>query len=504
MMKREWYWHGAALALLLLLTAAVFYPTFASIVGIWGRSDTFAHGYLIVPIVLWLMWRIRHEILATTPKANVLALPLLLLLCLMWLLAIYTGVLVMEQLVVVSMIPLLFFATLGWQTTRKMVFPLGFLLFAVPMGEELTPKLINFTADFTVAMIELVGIPIYREGTFFQLPTGSWSVVAACSGVRYLIASLTLGVLYAYLNYQSLTKRLIFVAFSIVVPIIANGLRAFMIVMIGHFSEMKYAVGVDHLIYGWVFFGVVIFIMFFIGSFWRDDKVSPVTLLPAIHAGDMPSASLRSGMVVAAAALIMVAVMVKGQDDQASVDLAALPELSVATPAGWQVTGGEAWKPDFHGMDREFSAIYTNGAGERVGLYIGYYAWQRQGGELGNFNNVLVNEENRAWRLSAQDPFALELPAGGVKVPTALLTSDLERLAAGYFYRMGGELLSNKYQTKLVQARVKLMGESDAGSIVVISTPYRQGSSAHVELLQRFYREMALPIDQAFERLSDE
>ena len=120
----------------------------------------------------------------------------------------------------------------AWRAS--LAFPLLFLLFAVPFGEVFIAPLIEFTADFTVAAVQLTGIPVLRNGTRFDLPTGSWSVVEACSGVRYLISSVTLGCLYAYLTYRSTTRRALFVALSIVVPIIANGLRAYMIVMIGH------------------------------------------------------------------------------------------------------------------------------------------------------------------------------------------------------------------------------------------------------------------------------
>ena len=57
------------------------------------------------------------------------------------------------------------------------------------------------------------------------------------------------------------------------VPIVANWLRAYMIVMIGHLSDNKFAVGVDHLIYGWLFFGVVILLMYGVGSLWREHAV---------------------------------------------------------------------------------------------------------------------------------------------------------------------------------------------------------------------------------------
>ena len=139
-----------------------------------------------------------------------------------------------------------------------MLFPLAFLFFAAPVGEFLMPWLMARTADFTVFALRLSGIPVYREGLHFIIPSGSWSIVEACSGVRYLIASLMAGTLFAYFNYRSLRRRLLFVVVALLVPIVANWLRAYFIVLFGHLSDNKLAVAADHLIYGWVFFGVVI------------------------------------------------------------------------------------------------------------------------------------------------------------------------------------------------------------------------------------------------------
>src|SRR6185436_6553542 len=107
---------------------------------------------------------------------------------------------------------------------------------------------------------------------------------------------------------RSLARRVAFVAASMVVPIVANWLRAYMIVMIGHLSGMKYAVGVDHLIYGWVFFGVVMALLFWVGSHWREDlderapQANP--LAPANRErrplGAMAGAALAGALVAAA------------------------------------------------------------------------------------------------------------------------------------------------------------------------------------------------------------
>ena len=99
-------------------------------------------------------------------------------------------------------------------------------------------------------MVRMSGVPVYNDGLYIFLPSGNWLVAEACSGIRYLLASFTLGCLFAYLSYQTAAKRLLFCLASIAVPVLANGLRAYIIVMLGHLSDMTIATGVDHIIYG--------------------------------------------------------------------------------------------------------------------------------------------------------------------------------------------------------------------------------------------------------------
>ena len=256
----------------------VYVETYGSMVQTWWRSETFAHGFLILPISLYLIWTRREQLQAIDDQPDFRGLPFIALCGFAWLLANLADVLVIQQLAVVAMIPVLIWSVYGLKKAWAMAFPLAFLLFAVPAGEFLVPSMMEFTADFTVYAVRLTGIPVFREGLYFTLPSGSWSVVEACSGVRYIIASLTLGCLYAYLTYYSYWRRALFILLALITPIIANGIRAYMIVMIGHLSSMKLAVGVDHLIYGWLWFGIVMFILFWVGSFWRDEKPAVVKL----------------------------------------------------------------------------------------------------------------------------------------------------------------------------------------------------------------------------------
>jgi exosortase A len=262
---------GTLTAGVLLILVGMFWPTFYSMVEIWERSETFTHGYLIFPISAWLIWRQRAELAQVQPRPDLRGLILLAAAGAGWLLADAGSVNVVAQYAFIAMLIAMVWTLLGRAFVWAAFFPLMFLFFAVPVGEFLIQPLMGVTADFTVAMLRLTGIPVYREGLFFSIPSGDWSVVEGCSGLRYLIASVTLGVLYAYLTYRSWKRRLLFSLAAIIVPIFANSGRAYMIVMIAHLSDMKHALGVDHYIYGWVFFGIVMLLLFWIGSFWRED-----------------------------------------------------------------------------------------------------------------------------------------------------------------------------------------------------------------------------------------
>ena len=323
-----------------LAVSLLFYDTVASMVDIWLRSDTFAHGFLILPISLWLVWRRRDDLAGAVACPQPWALLLTAAGGLVWLLAHMVDVNVIRQLAFVGILITGLWALLGTAIAWRLAFPLFFLFLAVPMGEGLIQPLMDFTADTTSALVRMTGIPIYREGRFLYLPSGTWSIVEGCSGVRYLIASYTLGFVYAYLTYRSLWRRGLFVLASFVVPIAANSLRAFMIVMIGHFSSMKLATGVDHLIYGWVFFGIVMLLMFWIGGFWREDErpTSTVARGPGTVGRQKrgPAVLLVLGLALAATALgpVLARGLVRGADDTPS---APLPAPSAAAP-GWQAT----------------------------------------------------------------------------------------------------------------------------------------------------------------------
>jgi exosortase A len=386
-----------ALTALLLL----YRETAVAMVGIWIRSETFAHAFLVPPISLWLVWRNRARLTALQPRPAPIWLLPLAVMAVLWLLGDLVVVNALTQFAVVAMIVLLVPLIFGWPTTQALSFPLLFLFFCVPVGEFLLPVLMESTADFTVAAVRLSGIPVFREGQQFVIPSGAWSVVEACSGVRYLIASLMVGSLFAYLTYQSTIRRLIFIGVSIVVPIVANWVRAYIIVMLGHLSDNRIATGVDHLIYGWVFFGVVIMIMFMIGSRWTEPDRRPAAAAQeeprGLGAAIDPCGSAWLSVMVGAALLITLPpLIVHVLDSRQASGPVELSAAAVQTPWHIEDAGANAWKPAFVGATSEVNTVYRRQA-QTVGAYIGYYRNQGDQGKLVSSVNVLVPSDDRIW-----------------------------------------------------------------------------------------------------------
>jgi EpsI family protein len=375
-----------------------------------------------------------------------------------------------------------------------MAFPLGFLLLAVPMGEALIPHMMDFTANFTVKALQLTGIPVYQEGTFFTIPSGDWSVVEGCSGLRYLIASFTLGVLYAYLTYRSITRRIVFSLAAIVVPVIANGMRAYMIVMIADLSDMKLALGVDHLIYGWVWFGVVMLAMFWVGGYWRQDQdeVAVVQRSAAVAQAGVGKLLLT--------ALLVLAVVLTGPAYAAwlAARSAAPTPVQIASPAaanGWMAETAPFtdWQPHYVGPDGQHAAYYSKN-GQRVMLYLAYYRTQRQGSELITSQNYMIMQKHPRWSNIGETGVNPALGTTPDYVIQTRLRAPDQKLLVWRWDQLDGRDMTNDYLSKLLLARERVLGHRDDGVAIVVAAPYSDDVDAAKPVLRAFIHDMRASI----------
>jgi len=453
--------------LLTLLPLLAYWSTAVSIVQIWARSETFAHGYLIVPISLWLAWQRRERLRSMTPAPFWPALLPLAGCGMLWLLADLGEVQVIRQYAFVATLPLTALAVLGWRMARVIAFPLLFLFLAVPVGDSLIEPLMTVTANFTVAALRMTGIPVLHEGNNFVLPSGGWSVVEACSGLRYLIASVTAGVLYAYLTYTYLWKRLLFVLVAALLPILANGLRAYMIVMLGHLSGMTLAVGVDHLLYGWLFFGIVIFALFLLGARWRDSAAPAPTQSPARESQRTPTARMAAmslGVVVALGVWPAYAAYLSAGDMAPPIGLASFPAKAPLTAAFTD------WQPGYTAPAASLRRYYAQ-QDDQVGLSLLYYRHQTGASKLITSMNRLTPMVNSPWNLTGGAPRNETIGGSALAVRESMLHSKDGALLVWHWYWIDGRATTSDTMGKLLQIKQRVLSGSDDGAAVMLFAP---------------------------------
>lgn len=480
----------AAITVYCLITGALYHQTVASIVLIWMRSQTYAHGFLILPIVLWLLWRQRARFAgAIVVRPQPWAMVLIMVEGLVWLVAHLVGVQIIQQLMFVGTLIAGVWVIAGTELVIRAAFPLFFLFLAVPMGAGLIPPLMNLTADTTEFLLRSSGVPVYREGMYLILPTGTWSVIEECSGVRYLIASVTLGLLYAYLTYYSFWRRALFVLAAILIPIAANSLRAYGVVMLGHVSDMHIATGDDHLFYGWLLFGLVLFLMFWIGGFWQQRARLEARPQPLIgNPGGKPLASLT--LCTALAIVAAGAWPVFAQAINRTVTPEAFAPLALPDPAGqWRIAERRDWdwQPVHRGADRELNRLYTHDRpddGPVVGLFLRQHLQQVRGVKLVNSTEPWRPDRAVWWVLdSGTTSIDLGVP---VAVDEAIVTSKQQRLLVWSWYRIDGRYTSNPYIGKLLEARQHIFDGRRSGTRVFIATPASEDPTPARKKLQSF------------------
>ncbi len=474
----------AGLAVVLGVLAIAQFGTYADMVRIWTESSTFNHCFLIPALSLMLAWERRQELLALTPVPSVAGMAWLAANALLWVAGDLLGAAVLQHLAATGALIGTVWAVLGDGVLRLLRFPLFYLYFAVPEGEFLMPYLQDVTAHFSVKLLQLSGMPVYLEGRYIQIPSGTFVVAEACSGINYLIATLAVGTVFAYRAYRTWSRRLAFMVLAVIVPIVANGMRAYGIIMLAHLSDHKLAVGVDHIIYGWVFFGIVILVLFWIGGRFSDaDGEGPAT---AAAPAAPPRTSLRHlGTAIAAAGVLVVAGPALARLSAYNVDAPATVDL----PAGRSGWSGPVVAPDplggrWHGAALRLTGRYGR-AEDEVVVDLAYYPAQGPGAEL-------VNSLNRPYadnqmRVVARGTATAAIGGEQVTVDSHVLRDgDGSEYLVWFWYDAHGTVTNARVRAKLAYARARVVGSDQGAAAWALVTRVGTSRDAAAQVLTAF------------------
>lgn len=487
----QWHRHLAALGLCWAATLALFHVDAAHIVSIWWNSSTYNHALLIPPLLAWLVWQRRPELAALMPTAWVPGLAIVACGAGGWLLGDAGDVALARHAGLVLMLQGMVVAILGPAAARGLLFPLGFALFLIPAGEEIVTVMQMVTARICIDLLHLAGIPAHIDGIFIAIPNGLFEVAEACAGIQFLIAMAALGALVAHLCFSDWRRRIAFMAAALIIPILANGVRAFATVYVAHHSSVDTAAGFDHIVYGWVFFAIVIALVLGAGWPFFDRKPDAPAFDPRRLQSQAPVVSTSRLPPVAWTALAIAALPLFWSAAIAGTATSAPQRLTFPDVPGWTRVAdqsGREWRPHYAGADHVETAHYRDGQGKAVDLAIVYFARQRRGGALvGHGQGAAGPASGWVWSAPAS------APPGGKAERIASHGTVREVLT---FYRIGAKLTGSGARVKIETMRARLLGGPQRAMAVLVSAEAPGTGLSARAAIDDFLRALG-PVDRA-------
>lgn len=440
----------------------IFHRDVADVVEIWWNSTTYGHCLFVPPIIGWLVWQRRREVLPLRPGAWWPGLAIVVGGGIGWLVGEAAAVALFRHVGLVMLLQGAVVTLLGPRVARGLSFPLGYMAFMVPFGDFMEPWLQSVTVGLTMPILHALGVPASVDGVLITIPNGYFEVAEACSGAKFVIAMIAYGALVANVCYVAWGRRAAFMALALVAPVLANGVRAAGTIYAAHLTSVAAATGFDHIVYGWVFFALTMAGVLAIGWRWFDrDPDTPWFDVARVQAMPMRVAdrSMAAGVVLGIAVGFAAWGWVIDSRADRLPDRIDLPDVP-----GWQRTAitGEPWVPHYPGADHFLIGRYGDARGRSVDMAIAVYAAQGEGHELVGFGQGPIRENDRWVRIADTPPIA-----GGATLRMAA-PGPVEREVATW-YRIGSVTTGSEDRVKLETLKARLLGGPQRGVAVLLS-----------------------------------
>lgn len=255
-------WPTILSGLVLLLYA----PILRHLVAQWWSDPDYSHGFFVPLFSGFILWRQRERWMKVEIKPSNFG--LLVMLGAVGLL--FVGSLGAElftsrfSLLVLLAGMILYLA--GWKFLRAVCFPLCFLIFMIPLPQiiynQITFPLQLLASRFGTFWLELVHVPVLRDGNVLVFSNYSLEVVEACSGIRSLMTLISLAIIYGYLLERRLWVRIFLAVLMVPIAIVSNGIRIMGAGVMAHRIGPDAAEGFLHEFSGWAIFLVALVLLF--------------------------------------------------------------------------------------------------------------------------------------------------------------------------------------------------------------------------------------------------
>lgn len=486
----SWVVTGVAVLLGVIGLVLLFPETVRTAVVLWANRPSYNHAFLILPIALYLIWDRRHRLAEETPRPSAWGLPVVVAFAFLWLVSDAADVSEGRHIVFVGLIQGLLLSAVGPRGYKLMLLPFCYLWLMVPTGTFLLAGLQGVATALSTALIGLTQIPLFVEGNTIQVPTGLYVVAPGCAGLNFLLSALAVGVLFAYFVYHRPMKRVAFVAALLVTAVLANAVRIFGIIVLAELTDRKIDITDDHILYGWGFFVVVLFVAGLAGLLFADPHESDSAPSPARSGGTgSGTTGLRAvASVVAAVALAAAAPAYSAYAGAVDVPSAEVEVSLPPPPDDWSPAAPvREWRPRFESSDGSLFRAFERGR-DRVEVFVSYYWRQREDHELiTSGNHPLGGGE---WAKLDVRSRAVELDGRPLEVVEARIGRRHARRTVWYWYWVDGRFTNNRTIAKLFEAKATLFGGDRRAAFIAVSAEEASGPRETRAVLSDFLKRM--------------
>ena len=229
-------WQRVLLAVVAAELVILYWPTVSWLFDRWTLSVwQHAHGLLIPPVVFYFAYQELKQLRHLPRQASALGFVLLVPALALHALDAGMHTQLLSAAALLLALPGLSLLVLGRQRTRAILYPLAFLMFALPIPltftEQIHWQLRQIATAGTAAVVPFLGVPIFVEGTTLHIPGGAVQVADACSGFSTLYAAIAVACLTAY-SADTQWRRVVVLLSAVPLAIAANLLRVIGLVLL--------------------------------------------------------------------------------------------------------------------------------------------------------------------------------------------------------------------------------------------------------------------------------
>lgn len=451
--------------------ALLFLPEWMEFFHLWSTATIYGHGFLVLGASCYLLYKAREDLASLSPSFSALGFAALTVTCLILLIGKAADIKTIRLLFLPFLILSWGWTIWGWNFLKLAGIPISLLVFATPIWDDMSPVFQALTVAVNGVLLGIVHIPADIQEFYISIPAGVFHVAGGCSGVRYLMVGLFLSTFYGALYYPNTARRILLIGFGALLSMIANWIRVFGIIVIGHISDMQSSIVRDHELFGWVTFVIVCLIpLFFLARKLepQEHTANPVSNKPIESSGAHGSVA---GKLVASGAVILVPLIFYTQSVLFEKDFGDWSPALPSAETGWQgpLRFAEFWSPDFVGADISLNGTYVSDQLQRVQFQMEAYRQQSQGKELVYYQNRVFDENQ--WTVIQQT--VAEAPSQnnfGIDNVTETLLSNRARkqnLLIWSWYRLDDFNSPSRIEVKLVGGLKQLTGDSHGAWIAL-------------------------------------